>query len=97
MQTGSYRSFRAQLVTLFPSKIDRFASFGQAKNELSEVEGKLNRPILDLDKIENLEEDQLELLTTQEMLTMNDGKYDTQDVKLWSKGKQKASCRVRKR
>ena len=80
-QTGSYKIFsRAACNFVFPSKIDRFASFGQAKNELSEVEGKLNRPILDLDKIENLEEDQLELLTTQEMLTMNDGKYDTQDV-----------------
>lgn len=80
-QTSSYKIFsRAACNFVFPSKIDRFSSFGKAKNELSEVEDKLNRPIMDIDKIENIEEDQLELLTTQEMLTMNDGKYDTQDV-----------------
>jgi hypothetical protein len=81
-QSGSYKIFsRAACNFVFPSKMDRFSSFGpDAKNEFSDAEEKLNRPVMNIDKIEDLEEDQLELLTTQEMLTMNDGKYDTQDV-----------------
>ena len=81
-QTSSYKIFsRAACNFVFPSKIDRFSSGGpDEKDEISEVEAKLNRPVMGVDKIEDLEEDQLEILTTQEMLTMNDGKYDTQDV-----------------
>ena len=80
-QTSSYKIFsRAACNFVFPSKMNRFASFGQAKTELSKAEEDLKRPIMDIDKIENLDEDQLEVLTGQEMLTMNDGKYDAQDI-----------------
>lgn len=80
-QSGSYKIFsRAACNFVFPSKIDRFSSFGEAKNDVSKIEGQLNRPILNIDKIENLGEDQLELLTHQEMITMNDGKYDSKDI-----------------
>ena len=81
-QSGSYKIFsRAACNFVFPSKIDRFSSGGeQTKDELSDIEEKLNRPVMNINKIEDLEEDQLEILTAQEMLTMNDGKYDTQDI-----------------
>lgn len=80
-QTSSYKIFsRAACNFVFPSKMNRFASFGQAKTDLSKAEEELNRPIMNIDKIENLDEDQLEVLTGQEMITMNDGKYDAQDI-----------------
>ena len=85
-QTGSYKIFsRAACNFVFPSQINRFPSFGEAKNGLSKKEGKegkMNRPIMNVDNIENIEEDQLELMTREEMLTLNDGKYDTQDAEL---------------
>ena len=80
-QTSSYKIFsRASCNFVFPSSIERFSSLDEAKDDIKKVEERLNRPILNVKKIEDLEEDQLELLTGQEMLTMNDGKYDTQDV-----------------
>jgi len=85
-QTSSYKIFsRVACNFVFPSKMNRFSTSGQDKNVLSEAEEKMNRPIMNTTSPEKLDEDQLELLTEQEMLTMNDGKYDVQDIEQFGK------------
>lgn len=94
-QTSSYKIFsRAACNFVFPANIDRFASTtGEDNiNILKSAEQSLNRPIMYETKLDEIEEDHLELLTHQELLTMNDGKYDTHDtdeLKINDKNKQK--------